>query len=228
MGQERCGSCGNTIPSWANGVCYRCAQIEKESERYGQRLKTMWNSSSSKKESRYSPLPKKKSSSSAPPKKDSRFSAPPKRTMDSQKRQRTWSNLASRLEGFNGLLKDVYGRKVWLGELLERQGISPEQVRNWRQDLKWLFNFIIILEHHLMSNLAKSVPDQNPDVLSHWYGLNRTKAESVQAIAQQLGISGAKVIMAHEIFLKYLRKKDGRVMLEKVIIKAARESNQRR
>jgi len=203
MNPARCGKCGNPIPSWAHGVCQRCVMIVRDEERYGKRRRK-----------------RSQSPVGRPPHQPRVEFVKPAQG----KLRQSSLGLRSRLEGFNRLLETVYGKKIRLGHLLVKQGIAQEQVRLWRGDKVWLLGFLERLERELLSDLAKAVPGQDTRVLSHWYGLSKPQARSVQAIAAELGITPLEVNTAHNTLLNYLRGRAGRMALEEVALVTAQEN----
>lgn len=203
MTPVRCGKCGNLIPSWAHGVCQRCAMVARDEERYGKRRRKR----SQLPVSRPAPQPRVELTKAS-----------------ERELKQSSSGWRLRLEGFNRLLEDVYGEKIWLGHLLVKQGITQEQVRLWRGDKVWLLGFLERLERKLLSDLTKAVPGQNARVLSYWYGLSTSQKRSVQAIATELGITPLEVDTALNTLLNYLRGQAGRMALEESVLVAARKN----
>ena len=129
-----------------------------------------------------------------------------------------------RLDGFNRLLRDVYGRSVWLSHLLTKHGVSQAQVNRWRQDGLWMVRFLKRLKSSLLVELAESVPGQGPQVLSLWYGLDGQGARSVEVIADELGMETREVLVARLNVMKHLWNEDGRAALEGMVLTAAEET----
>jgi hypothetical protein len=227
MTTKRCEKCGNLIPTWAHGVCPRCVLIEQDEKRYGQRSRPRYGRrprplrAKSPYQSRIEPIRPSRSKKIKPTALSQKWETSPSKAPLKQ----ASLGLRLRLEGFNRLLKDVYGKKVWLGHLLLKQGISQEQVELWREDGVWLLGFLKRLEQKLLADLTKAGPGQDPRVLSRWYGLSSPKARSVKAIAFELGITPFEVNTAHKTLLRYLCGKAGRMALEKAVVMATRENN---
>ena len=130
-----------------------------------------------------------------------------------------------RLDGFNRLLEDVYGRLVRLSELLAKQGVSREQIARWRRDGLWLVHLLKRLEGKLMMVVSSALPERDPRVLSLWYGLDGRGARVTGAIGIELGISTVEVQLAHDLMLRYLRRDEGRAALEAAVLRAAQETD---
>lgn len=134
------------------------------------------------------------------------------------------SRARRRLDAFNRLLRDVYGRSVWFSHLLIKHGVSQAEIEDWRQDGRWLVLFLRRLEKRLSTLLTQAVPGKDPQVLIWWYGLDGCGAQKVDVIADKLDIACYQVRAAKLISLKYLRGKEGQACLERAVVKAAAEA----
>ena len=220
MAADRCAQCGNSIPSWA-GSCPICSRIEQDRRRYGGRGRLRRTRGPSPHRSGMA-----RSRALRRDKRESFVSSQELGTTASGAEQKQASlGYRSRLKGFNRLLKDVYGERIWLGHVLTKHGIAPEQVARWREDVAWLLRFTGRLGQILLAHLVEAVPGHDPHILNHWYGLSTPQARSAEAIALKLGITPSAVNDAHRACLRYLRGKAGRMALEKAVIIAAIENN---
>lgn len=130
-----------------------------------------------------------------------------------------------RLDGFNRLLRTVYGFPVWLSDLLIRHGVSSKQTDRWRRDKAWLASFLKRLETELLAALAQAVPSHNHRVVSRWYGLDGKRPWASGRIAIEFGVLTVEVRLAHDLVLTYLRRDKGWAALEGATLVAARETD---
>jgi hypothetical protein len=128
-----------------------------------------------------------------------------------------------RFEGFNRLLLDIYGAPLRLSYLLRVHGVSRARISRWRGDESWLTGFSQRLERRLSATLIEKLPRQDPSVLTRWYGLDGQGKRSIGEIANELGLTPVKVQLAHDLLLRYLRRAEGRAVLERAVVSAAEE-----
>jgi hypothetical protein len=221
---RRCGHCGNEIPSWSGRVCPVCGRISQSAKRF-------WKGGRKRRRPRARPAQREAARRSPV-----EYVGPPQpepvtlarwRKASKATRSLGWrSRGRRRLDGFNRLLRDVYGRSVWLSHLLAKHGVSRAQVNRWRRDGLWLVRFLKRLRSSLLIELAEVIPGQGPQILSLWYGLDGQGARSVEVIADELGMETREVLGARLDALRYLWNKDGRAALERTVLAAAEETQQ--
>jgi hypothetical protein len=129
-----------------------------------------------------------------------------------------------RLDGFNRLLQEIYGRPVQFSHLLTKQGIPQEQIDRWRRDGIWLVRFLRLLQQKLSAILAEAEPDHDPQVLILWYGLDGNEARSMDTIATELNMTTADVWTTRWTQLRYLRGEEGQAAFERAVRMAAEET----
>jgi len=200
---RRCDRCGNEIPDWSGGVCPVC-------ERLSQGEKRFWKGG--KKRPRWRPHPQPTRPPSGRVKWPKAKPAAEIRRRETQVTrrllgQRTWGR--RRLDGFNRLLKEIYGRPVWLSHLLTKQGIPSSRIERWRRDIIWLVHFLKRLELKLRVMLTEAEPDQDPKILSLWYGLDGRGARLLETIVADLNMTMAEVLAGRHIQLRYCNRSGG-------------------
>lgn len=208
MTTTRCPRCGNEIPAWSGGVCPVCERTISTEKRF-------W---------------KRGQKHARPFRHTKRPHATPVLIVDRQRPDTAKvllerkSRGRRRLEAFNVLLEEAYGRRVRLSDLLIGQGIPREQVTRWRQDGLWLVRFLKRLEGKLLVLFSKALPGHDPRVLSLWYGLDGQRTRVTGAIAGELGITTVEAHLAHDLLPRTLRRNKGRRALEEAALAAARET----
>jgi hypothetical protein len=146
----------------------------------------------------------------------------PKATLTKQMPKPEWR---CRLGSFRRLLRAIYGPSMRLSELLIGQGVFSKQTDRWRRDTAWLASFVKRLETELLVALAYAVPDYSPRVVSRRYGLDGRWPWVSGRIAIEFGMLTVEVRLAHDLMLRYLRRDEGRAMLEAVVLLAAQETD---
>jgi hypothetical protein len=126
-----------------------------------------------------------------------------------------------RLEGFNRLLRDAYGRDLRISAILVKHDVSQAQVDCWKSDEPWLLHLVVHLQRCLVTEMARIFSKEHAYVISYWYGLGANKALPPATIAFRLGASPARVHAMQRAFLAYLQTQHGQRLLERVILKAA-------
>jgi hypothetical protein len=122
------------------------------------------------------------------------------------------------------LLEDVYDAPMRLSRLLNRQGVSWKQLDRWRADTFWLKRFLENLEDKLLRLLTEALPTHDARVIVRWYGLDGFGARPCATIAEAVGATIEETQLAHDLFLRYLRRECGRAALEEAVGTAAREA----
>jgi hypothetical protein len=217
---RRCGRCGNEIPDWSGGICPVC-------ERLSQGEKRFWKGGKKRPRRRPHPQPTR------PP--SGRVKWPKAKPVAAIRRRETQvtrrplgqcTQARRRLDGFNRLLQEIYGRPVWFSHLLTKQAIPSSRIERWRRDGIWLVHFLKRLELKLRVMLTEAEPDQDPKILSLWYGLDGRGARPLETIVADLNMTMAEVLAACQIQLRYLQREDGRAAFEKVVLTAATETKE--
>lgn len=214
MDTERCSRCGNEIPDWAHGVCPVCVRIARDETRYGK------HSRSKSHRSRRS-LEHVRSTDSAPT--PSTVTLPklprPKVSLEASSNQAS-RELRRRWEGINDLLKDTYGAKMLISQVLVERGVPGRTVARWRKDNAWLARFLKRLQPELNEAWAGLLSEQDLVILRRWYGLGETRIRSLQAIADELGMTLAATEVRYRKVQRFLRGRTGRMTLERAIMAA--------
>lgn len=130
--------------------------------------------------------------------------------------------LRLRLDSFNQLLLDIYDEPITLGQLLIRQGVPETRIRSWRQDRRWLGQFLDHLQLRLRADLDESVLNYSPQILTYWYGLSNGNALPVSVIAYKLGVPPAYVENGLKALLTYMRSNSGQLSFEQGILAASK------
>ncbi len=218
MPKRICPHCGNVIPDWANGVCYRCAMIEEEEKRFGPQGPHPGRDRESPAKGCANQLGMPRSEPE--PRSTTRVA---RGRLNSTKPKIAHPGFRVRLEGFNALLEDVYGRPVRISHILLRRGASAEQVTLWRQDALWLITFLDKLEAHLAVLLEQGLPGYDARLLRDWYGFGRTMP--IQA-ANTLRANPSACVDCRRM-LAFLRGPAGKAALEGAVVASAREADVR-
>lgn len=124
---------------------------------------------------------------------------------------------------FNQLLRTIAEEPITTRTVLEKQPRGRIIASMAHQRPLPLLKFMRHIREGLMERLANSGIAQAPLILDTWYGLSR-KAQPIEAIASELGVTAREVEIAHAQILDYLRKQVGREMLEQIIVDAARDT----
>ena len=208
---RRCPIHGVTIPPWAPGTCPECAKTEDDSHHYA--------GSGTSAQPRALP----RSGCALDPESQAREH---EASLTGQRPQPTqvdinnrWTNRGrARLDGFNRLLRDVYGTETSISALLSRAGVPQKQLAGWRKDKGWLMMFLDHLEEELVSALDKRPLAGSPHVLVFRY----VEGQSATEIAARLTQDVSEVEAALERVLAYLRSERGKVVFEKAVLMCAR------
>jgi hypothetical protein len=99
-------------------------------------------------------------------------------------------------------------------------------MERWRRDIIWLVHFLKRLELKLRVMLTEAEPDQDPRILSLWYGLDGRGARLLETIVADLNMTMAEVLAGRHIQLRYLQSEDGRAAFERVVLTAATETKE--
>lgn len=126
-----------------------------------------------------------------------------------------------RLEGFNRLLKDIYGREVRASTILTKHGVPLWQTRRWKLDEVWLLRFVDCLERNFVLELTRIFSKETAIVVTHLYGFATEKEVRPRSIAYRLGTSLSRVVSAREKVVGYLRTVPGRKLLERIVLASA-------
>jgi hypothetical protein len=126
------------------------------------------------------------------------------------------------LEGYNQLLLDIYKEHIWLGHLLVRLGIPDARVDSWRNDRPSLQRLLICVVRDLTSKLEQILPAYKPSILLYWYGINGCPRESADVIATKVGTTERGVEVYYRSLIAYLRKSEGKALLEGILLSAAK------
>jgi hypothetical protein len=131
--------------------------------------------------------------------------------------------LRQRWEGVNDLLKDTYGRKVLISQLLVERGIPRRRIERWRKDAVWLTRFLKRLQRELNQSWAGLLSEEDLVILSRWYGLGEARVQSLEAIADELGMTLAETEVHQRKLLKFLHGTTGHATLERAIMASVRQ-----
>jgi hypothetical protein len=215
---EFCPICGNEITD--GQVCWVCARADREQRVHGGSSKVLKRTRARRRQ-----IGQAGSSQNIP--KLSRLPNMQLRVVGQglkQVRPDSWR----RLEGFNRLLKDVYGEDLRLSAILAREGVPQTQLNRWRRDEAWLCRFVERLEKRLSTKLTKIIPRVHAQLVSYWYGLGPDIALPPETIAFKFGVSPSEVRAAHTALIKYLQGRAGRGLIEQIIFISAVESTARK
>ena len=111
-----------------------------------------------------------------------------------------------------------------LSHLLISQGVCQDQVAAWRQDGLWLARFLKRLEGKLLAILVERLPSHDPRALTRRYSLDGKGTRSADGVATELGITTTEAHLAHDLFLRYLRREAGQMAFEEAVLAAAEET----
>ncbi|MDY0020054.1 MAG: hypothetical protein RBT47_08640 [Anaerolineae bacterium] len=124
------------------------------------------------------------------------------------------SEVRVRLNKFNDLLNDIYGRKIWLGQVLVKTGVSSKQIRTWKEDPYWLLGFLNNLERRLITDLQKVFANDEIEAFRRWYGFDQEEYLKVPPAAQRTNED-----------TKYLKTLEGQKMFETAVSFAAQTAH---
>lgn len=218
-----CPRCGNIIPDWADGVCYRCARIGKEERRYGRRggERKSWL--------RSTPPP-------PPPHQQAPLSRPPAQSKRPKSQGRTQpqsgknsilkvtypvrGNLA-RLKGINKLLETIYGEPRFISDFLRVEGIEEEGIQ-------------LIKRHHLEDYLNKFVDGlskvfDNPkwdrllEIVRYRYGIAEGEEMTLQAIGDIYGLSRERIRQLQNKAIRIMKNPRRKRRLENMAMNVAKD-----
>jgi len=147
-------------------------------------------------------------------------SAPPSKPevdVDTSPKQAS-DELRRRLKGINDLIKDIYGSRVRISELLAKQGIPPAQIERWKNDQTWLTRFLRRLQRELIQAWMDLMPGEDLRVLSRWYGVGKARNRSLQAIADEFGMTQSEAKRQLGRLQRIIREPRGQRVLEKAIM----------
>lgn len=224
MSDRRCATCGNSIPEWANGVCFACHKLQPS---------WVWRRSK-----RMRPRPERRRtcvpddiniavrSKGLKPIKP--YNIPlrieaetrPLKLIDI--RPSEWKRLArDYLNPLNSLLRDIYGQETHITDLLFKSGVSQDQLKSWLKNYYRVYHYLCQFENDLYGLLKQECPNCNPRVLwDHYIG-----HLSVQQIARKANSRACDVLNTLESLLAYLRSESGKFALEQILVKIYRNLN---
>lgn len=215
-----CPKCGNIIPDWAAGVCYRCLRIGKDEKRFGRRGggSRPWlhpippppqpvplpepspQSKRTKFQDQNQPQPAKP--------RYPRPHTPTKRTL-------------TRLKGINELLETVYGEPRLISDILRAKGIEEERIQ-------------LIKLHHLEEYLDKFVSGlsealDNPkwdrllEIIRYRYGIVEGEKMTLQAIGDIYGLSRERIRQLQNKAIRIMKNSRRKRRLENMVMNVAKE-----
>ncbi len=194
----RCSKCGNTVPDWAKGICYRCVQIDKDRKRYGSRRLSQT-------------LPRRRLSNT------SRLQTRPEIKLDPE---RIRMSRALQREGINRFLADVYNSKQYLSGILNNGGFSESEVARLRDER--LNDFLTAVVQRWCAWFRKALPSEDAKVLIEQYSLHGRPVPTLSALGTDLGLSKEQIGSLQQRGLKQLGWQSYRRRLEKLVCEAAR------
>lgn len=140
-------------------------------------------------------------------------------------RDTTWR---SRLYGFLGLMRRMYDQEMRFTHILRQHRVPEHQLERWSKDARWLVGFLDRLHARLLDELRSSLPEVEPDVLTHWHGLRSAGGRVLRPveIGGELGLSEEQVHAHYRTLIDFLRSADGVRLFERTVLEVARrESN---
>ncbi len=94
-----------------------------------------------------------------------------------------------RVIAFYTLLAEIYERPIKFSNLLTMPQVSPNQVREWIKDTKWVANYLNKFLQSLISELQTNFPDFDANIITLSYGLGEeNKIHTVKQIADQTNL----------------------------------------
>lgn len=208
-----CPKCGNEIPDWAAGVCYRCLRIGKDEKRFGRRGggRRLWLHPTPPPPQPV-PLPEPPPQSKRPKCQDQkqhpRPHTPTKRTL-------------TRLRGINELLETIYGEPRLVSDILRAKGIEEERIQ-------------LIKRHHLEEYLDKFVYglsevldlpiwDRLLEIIRYRYGIAEGEKMSLQAIGDIYGLSRERIRQLQNKAIRIMKNSRRKRSLENMTVNVAKE-----
>jgi hypothetical protein len=223
MKSKVCPKCGNIIPDWAAGVCYRCLRISKDEKRFGRRGggRRPWLRSTSP------PLPLPHPASLPEPtsqSKQSKSQAQKQLQLAEAQYPRPHTpaeRTLARLEGINRLLEVVYGEPRFISDILRDEGIEEERIR-------------LIKRHHLEEYLNKFVDGlrevfENPkwdrllEIIRHHYGIVDGEKMTLRAIGDIYDLSGERIRQLRNKAIRMMKNSKRKAKLENMAMNVAKE-----
>lgn len=118
------------------------------------------------------------------------------------------------LDGFNRLLKNIYGRKMRISTILTKHNFHKDQVARWRKDRVWIIRYLERLERNLLDFLRAEQPQSDARILSRMY----MDDWSIEQIAEMHQISPSEVKQTLTRLHMYLSCSKGRKALEAIML----------
>lgn len=126
-----------------------------------------------------------------------------------------------RLKSLNTLLQDIYGRKIFLSDILRENKFSSDKIKNWKNDKEWIEKFLDELHNQIVYALAGELPDCEPGSISYKYGLSSQVIPTDAEIAKVIGVSEQKIGVDRVTILNFFRTAEGKNLLETAITESA-------
>jgi hypothetical protein len=226
MKSKVCPKCGNIIPSWAAGVCYRCLRISKDEKRFGRRGggRRPWLRSTSPPPPP-PPLPHPASLPEPTPQSKQSKSQAQKQLQPAEARYPRPHTLRgrtlTRLKGINELLETIYGEPRLISDILRTKGIEEERIQ-------------LIKRHHLEEYLDKFVDGLNEvldnpkwdrllGIVRYRYGIAEGDKMTLRAVGNIYGLSRERIRQLQNKAIRIMKNSKRRGRLENMAMSVAKE-----
>ena len=128
-------------------------------------------------------------------------------------------SLSERVEIINGFLESVFGEPTRLSDILRKQGVTQDQIRELtRNDLEVVIDRIGTA---VVAYLSEVLSDNHALVLSHRFCLEGCCIFTLEEIAESLGLSRQRVHQLQKKGILRLRGSKRRASIQEVISNAA-------
>lgn len=215
-----CPECGNIIPDWAAGVCYRCLRIGKDEKRFGRRGggSRPWLHPTPPPPQPV-PLPEPSPQSKRTKFQDQNQPQPAKPQYP--RRHTPTKRTLTRLKGINELLETIYGEPSLISDILRARGIEEERIQ-------------LIKLHHLeeyldgfMDGLSEVLDnpkwDRLLEIVRYRYGIAEGEKMSLRAIGNIYGLSGERIRQLQNKAVRIMKNPKRKGQLENMAMKVAQE-----
>ena len=221
-----CPKCLNTYPTWSGTSCKVCDRNQGDARRYRTTYK-----SSTEKYLKYSSNKHKQARPTAKQESRPRTHKPNRRFRKSVSGSETifgdaLNNAPYRIRarGINRMLKDVYRGEEHISQILERRGVSREQIDRVSGDPDWKSTYLYHLTRRFARELKKKYPAYQVHIFLLSYGLISASLRNSRQIASDVGVSEGVVIATKRRNIAFLRTDEGRVFLEGCIVQVFRQT----
>lgn len=208
-----CPKCGNEIPDWAAGVCYRCLRIGKDEKRFGRRGggRRLWlhpTPPPSQSVPLAEPPPQSRRPNFQDQKQHPRPHAPTKRTL-------------TRLKGINELLETIYGEPRLISDILRAKGMEEERIQLMKR--YHLEEYLDRFVDGLSEVLDNPKWDRLLEIVRHRYGIAEGEKMTLQAIGNIYGLSRERIRQLQNKAIRIMKNSKRKGRLENMTMKAAQE-----